>query len=120
MYSIIVPHDIDDVTEYLKNKIKEEYSGEECSFLLNCADWQPSKDYKREYIPYSPILCKYRLGSTYWPIYEINLKFSETTEINFISWKGDYESKVYTHNPSGNLGVCDSVSFRGDVYTRGY
>jgi len=102
------------------------HSNPERSYLLQCANWAPDNRYQREvyWIPYSPILQRYSdgtlMGTGYWPLYSINLKYSQKTSIEFHSWKGDYPTEQYKYNPEGNLPYEGTYyNYSGTVWTRG-
>jgi hypothetical protein len=87
-------------------------------YLLQCANWDYEYPNRKKWSAYSPI--RKRSGD-YWALYDINLKYTKgSTNIEFNSWKGDYESKKFG-------GVYGSLpykgkkkNFEGKIWTRGF
>lgn len=122
--------DVDTVDKYIREQIMngcDEYGhpyGDHPTklYLLNCARWAIKYD-KNSWSAYSPIDIGHSFDPVgYWPIYCINLKFAEKTDIVFASYKGGHEDSRYTDVPMGNLGgSCTySLHFKGKIWTRGF
>jgi len=107
-----------DTVEYVQSVILTTYrDGPEKSYLLQCATWEED-EYDRN------LMIAYGSSST-WPLYSVELNYtnSDESEIEYMSWKGDYESYVRRGNPPrGNLPYAQESPikhYKGDIWTRG-
>lgn len=107
-----------EIRALILQQLKKENDTPQRQYLMQCADWEESEWTKGKWVAYSPISSRYSGGV--WPLYDIGgLEFGGTGEIEFNSWKGDYDPET-RGMPYGNLpyeGVRKKLT--GTVWTRG-